>query len=559
MKNLPIIQKSLIAPGIACLMIAVIAGVFFTSSFQNTAKLEEAAQAEALVAQVKDLQIAVSTGHAILFRTLSWQQAGVSEEDVGKAAADGTAMYDRVSGLIEEVQAVMPADLLETATAIREKFDPYRAAAAETLDTIAIDAFLASMLMTDAHFQFQALSSDVDALAATLREKAETALEEAQTTQENARLQLGAVSAIALIAALTCGVLMGRAVTTPVRRITKTIGDLANGNIETEVTDTDRKDEVGEIAQALGVMKEGLVERAEMLEQRRAEEATRAERAKHIEKSIASFENLIGSSMHGMSTMANDLNQTASDMMSAAEDTNSQSDQVTRSADNASQNVGTVAAATEELAASINEITSKVSDASGLSTTAVEEAQVTNDRMQGLRDAAEKIGAIVVLIKDIAEQTNLLALNATIEAARAGESGKGFAVVANEVKSLATQSAKATEEISSQVLEIQQSSQGAADAIERVTDMISRVSEAATMIAGAVEEQSAATSEISRNVQDAASGTNEVSRSIVHVNEATAKTSDAASDVSGTATKMNSEIQSLRTQIDAFLKDVRAA
>jgi len=179
--------------------------------------------------------------------------------------------------------------------------------------------------------------------------------------------------------------------------------------------------------------------------------------------------------------------------------------------------------------------------------------------MQALAQSAEKIGEIVTLIRDIAEQTNLLALNATIEAARAGDAGKGFAVVAIEVKSLANQSARATENISTQVQEIQQSSGAAVEAINRVTGLISNLSESSTMIAGAVEEQSAATSEISRNVQDAATGTEEVTSSIAHVNQATVKTSAAAANVTGTASRLNDSVSALRGQVDAFLSEVRSA
>jgi methyl-accepting chemotaxis protein len=218
-----------------------------------------------------------------------------------------------------------------------------------------------------------------------------------------------------------------------------------------------------------------------------------------------------------------------------------------------------VASAAEELSASVGEIGRQVNHAGTIIQEGVRQTIQSNEQVKGLTAAAEKIGDVVKLISDIAGQTNLLALNATIEAARAGDAGKGFAVVASEVKALATQTAKATQEIAAQIKTIQEATQVAAESIQGVTETIGRVSETATAIASAVDEQGAATQEISRNVLEAAHGTEEVSGNITGVNEAARQTGAAAARVLTAAGELSSNGEKLKAQIQVFLTEVRAA
>ena len=215
--------------------------------------------------------------------------------------------------------------------------------------------------------------------------------------------------------------------------------------------------------------------------------------------------------------------------------------------------------AAEELAASVQEISRQVAQASTIASSAVEEAQRTNDRIGGLAEASQRIGEVVTLINDIASQTNLLALNATIEAARAGDAGKGFAVVATEVKSLADQTAKATEEIASQINAIQNSTKDAVEAIGGISTTIAEISEITSSISASVEEQGSATSEIAQSVSQAATGTQEVSEKIAGVTSGTAKTGGAAEQVSSAANELAEQSVVLRRTVDDFLGRVRAA
>jgi methyl-accepting chemotaxis protein len=246
-------------------------------------------------------------------------------------------------------------------------------------------------------------------------------------------------------------------------------------------------------------------------------------------------------------------------MTSTAEETSRQSTAVAAASEQTSQNVQTVASATEELSASIREISSQVSEATRIIGSAVTQAAETDTKVKGLSEAALKIGEVVVLINNIASQTNLLALNATIEAARAGEAGKGFAVVASEVKILATQTARATDEIDAQIRAIQEASTTSADAIRQIAQTIGRVNEVSTAIASAVEEQGAATQEISRNVQQAAQGTTEVSSNIINVTQAAEITGASANDVLTAAGGLARNGALLRSEVDTFLRDVRSA
>ena len=232
---------------------------------------------------------------------------------------------------------------------------------------------------------------------------------------------------------------------------------------------------------------------------------------------------------------------------------------VAAAAEQASTNAQTVATAAEELSASISEISSQVAQSTKISGKAVETAAATNASVQGLADAAQKIGEVVQLINDIASQTNLLALNATIEAARAGDAGKGFAVVASEVKSLANQTARATEDIAQQVNAIQGATRHAVDSIKGISDTIGQINEIATAIASAVEEQGAATQEIARNIQQASHGTNEVSTNIVEVTKAAGETGSAATQVLAAAGEVSEQSERLKSEVDSFLVAVRAA
>jgi methyl-accepting chemotaxis protein len=361
-----------------------------------------------------------------------------------------------------------------------------------------------------------------------------------------------------LLAASSGGI--GYGIAHPISTVVRTMERLARGDRSVSAAYTERRDEVGALARTMRVFKEN----ADKIEQLRADqEKVRAEAESEKRRGVAAladgFEAGVRGIVDSVSDAAHDLQTTAQMMSATAEQTTRQSTAVASSAQEALSGVETVATAAEELSAAINEIGRQVVQSEQVARHAAEEGQRTNSTVQGLAAAAEKIGEVVALINEIASQTNLLALNATIEAARAGEAGKGFAVVANEVKGLANQTARATDDIRAQIGAIQTATADAVTAIRAVSTTIVEVSQISSSIAAAVEEQSSATQEIARNVQHVAIGTDEVSKTIAGVRAAAGETDQAASAVLSAAAKLAEQSERLREQVDRFLAGVRAA
>ncbi|MFD2206323.1 methyl-accepting chemotaxis protein [Kiloniella antarctica] len=368
------------------------------------------------------------------------------------------------------------------------------------------------------------------------------------------------VSIAALIVGVVLALLTGRIIAGPVNRMTGVMNKLANGDLNVTIPSVGQKDEVGDMAVAVQIFKDNAIAVERMAEEKVELEKRAEEEKRQQTKDMADrFESSVGTIIGTVSSAATELQHTAQSMSATAEEANSQSNTVRSASEDASSNVQTVAAATEELSASINEISRQIEESTNIAQKAVSDADVANEDVRGLADAAQKIGQVVGLISDIAEQTNLLALNATIEAARAGESGKGFAVVASEVKSLANQTAKATEEISAQVNQMQTATDGTVKSIEGIAEIIKSISANSTSISAAIDQQNSATQEISRNVQEAAAGTQQVSTNIVSVQEAANQTGVSSGEVLEAASELSLQSETLRTEVDNFIEGLRAS
>ncbi|MBT3628401.1 MAG: HAMP domain-containing protein [Rhodospirillaceae bacterium] len=355
------------------------------------------------------------------------------------------------------------------------------------------------------------------------------------------------------------GVFVARGVSGPVTAMTSAMRELASGNKDVDIPGQARSDEIGDMAAAVQVFKENAVE-AERLSAIEAEEVRkREERTKRMMELCTNFDASISEVVSSVTAAATETESTAQSMASNAEETSQQSAAVASATEQATANVQTVASAAEELASSIAEIARQVDESTKNAQSAVSQAEKTNETVKSLSEAGQKIGDVVQLINDIASQTNLLALNATIEAARAGEAGKGFAVVASEVKSLANQTAKATDEIGTQISTLQSATEEAVVAIDGIGKSIGEINETSTTVASAVEEQRAATGEISRNVQEAATGTQQVSSNITGVNEAAQQTGAAAVQMTNAASQLSEQADTLGREVEKFLSDIRAA
>jgi methyl-accepting chemotaxis protein len=371
-------------------------------------------------------------------------------------------------------------------------------------------------------------------------------------------LALGALTLVG--SALFVWLYVGRNILRRIRALQQSMQLLSNGDLETEIySSRHHNDEISAMANTLQVFRESMIGARALSSEQDKDRVAKAERASRMEAQIAEFEGTVRIALDGLAQSANSMQSTAQSMSSTADQSNALVNAVASAAEETSVNVQTVSAGTEQLSSSIAEISRQVVTSAEIARKAVDEAGATDATVQGLADSASRISVVVDLIQTIASQTNLLALNATIEAARAGEAGRGFAVVASEVKSLASQTAKATEEIRTQIVSMQQVTTSAVGAIRGIGQTIGEINDVTTAIAAAVEEQGAATREIARNIQHAAGGTSEVSSNIVGVSTASAEAGAAAGEVLGASDALRREADVLRSEIDAFLTNIRAA
>jgi methyl-accepting chemotaxis protein len=366
------------------------------------------------------------------------------------------------------------------------------------------------------------------------------------------------VGVIVLMVAAGMVLVIGNGIVRPLARMTSAMSELAGGNLSVAIEGGTRRDELGAMAKAMQVFKDNAVAMSEMAERTRRmeQEAAESRRALLVE-TANSFESEVAGVVRSVGQAAGGLQTTAHAMRDLASQVSGQAADVAVAADGASANVEAVAAAAEELGASINEISRQVAHSSQAAGEAVRQVEHNRATITRLSEVAQRIGEVVTLINDIASQTNLLALNATIEAARAGDAGKGFAVVANEVKSLANQTSRATEEISAQVLAVQDTTRDAVDAIGQVSRSIENIHQISAQIAAAVEEQSAATREITRSVQQAADGTGSVSAGIAQVHAGAAQSGESAALVLADAERLAGDADSLRSKVDLFVNRIR--
>lgn len=404
------------------------------------------------------------------------------------------------------------------------------------------------------------LSTTVSQLVDNVKVETDAASARARQKVATATIVMLALGALTLVGSvLFVWLYVGRNILRRIGMLQDAMKRLSDGDLDAAIDRGRQHDEIAAMAGSLDVFRDSMIRARALSAEQDRDRAAKIERTSRIEDRIQEFEKTVHVALEGLLASANAMQQTAQDMTETAQRSSTLAGTVAAAAEQTSVNVQTVSAGTEELSSSIAEISRQVTNSAEIANRAVAEATETDATMQGLAASASRISVVIDLIQNIASQTNLLALNATIEAARAGEAGRGFAVVASEVKTLASQTARATDDIRSQIAEMQAATGTAVGAIRNVGATIATINEVATTIAAAVEEQGVATREIARNIMHAAGGTSEVSSNIVGVSQSSQHAGTTAGEVLSASDALRREAEMLRQEIDTFLAGIRAA
>jgi methyl-accepting chemotaxis protein len=475
---------------------------------------------------------------------------------VKAAAADRDAYAGGITAITSTVAETGVE--VERVRTFEAQLAAYVKAAQAVIEMADSDAGTALLLMSKAQRSFDEASKQVDAFQKLLAESREAQIGAIYAEMARGRAVFAGAIVLVLIAAGCLSWQIARRIAAPIVAMAGAVGSIAAKDYEVTIPALGSNDEIGRMAEAVQVLRQKSIEADDLAKAEQTHAQSAARRAV-LEGAIGEFEMGVRSVAKAVAAAAKEITASSGAMSGMADGVARQAVAVVGASEETATNVQSIATASEQLSTSIAEIGRQVGTSTEVASRAVDEARRTNDKMQAMAQAGQKIGDVLKMIGNIAGQINLLALNATIEAARAGDAGRGFVVVASEVKALANQTAKATEDIAAQIAAIQQSTRESAQSIEAIGKTIGEINEIATTIAAAVEEQGAATREMARSIRQASAGTQDVSANIAGVTRSTGEAGAAAEHVRGAADELARQSETLRAQVDSFLTKVRVA
>jgi methyl-accepting chemotaxis protein len=561
-KNIGLSWKVQLAPAVLILVLVGV-GVYALQALRtNQAAVDALVSGPVRQSELaSDLATAAWTAHAKLYRLAATAANEKDEKKIEAMAKEASVAAARIAEALKAFEGTRGEVKPETLTKMTAAVAAYLKKSKNAIEMADGDAGSALMFIKGAEQSFADIEKLTDDLITGSSDSKDREIARAGIKLEQQQLTLMVVLLIVAFVGVVVSFLIGRNISRPVVAMSKALRELAVGNFDVQLPGLDRKDEVGQMGRAIQEFKIEAVAKAERETAEREEKNRELAAARRTElRNLAeSFETTVGNIIENVGSASGELENSAGLLTRSSAATQQLSTVVAGASEETSANVQSVAAATEQMAGSIHEIGRQVVDSNKIANEAVNQAQKTDARIAELSLAASRIGDVTKLITTIAEQTNLLALNATIEAARAGDAGRGFAVVAQEVKALASQTAKATSEIATQIAGMQAATQDSVLAIKEISGTIGRVSEIAGAISAAIEEQGAATQEIARNVQQAAVGSTQVATSIADVSRSAGDTGSASSQVLSSAQLLSNENRRLKVEVTRFLATVRAA
>ncbi|MEO3432754.1 methyl-accepting chemotaxis protein [Inquilinus sp. CAU 1745] len=561
----PVAVKYALAPAVILAALLLTAAVATSSIGRQQEAIGEIGAAAGLRLRASALSADLAKTHAMLYRMTA--QGTNTTNVIDGSAFDMNAMLAEIAAALadlrsraERLLAENPAASSDPAIAdLPARLEEYESKATLVADMASLGSAQALRMVLEADALFTAIQPRLAALEQAAAAKADAASAASIADGEAARLRFLLTAGLAIAAGGMLAWATGRTVTRRVTALALGIQRLSEGDMDAPLAEADHRDEIGRIERAALIFRARLAENAEMAAREAQSQADLSDRQQARGRLTDAFNEKIGVLVERLAAAVRTMQATSDAMVANARETGGRSAAVSHSAIEASAGVQSVSAAASQLAVTVKDITGRMAETASAVGVAVDQARSAEARIVRLSDAADRIGRVVQLIGDIAAQTNLLALNATIEAARAGEAGRGFAVVAGEVKSLAGQTARATEEISGHIAGIQTEMAEAVSAITAVTGSVRDISAMSETVAGAIREQGTATEAIARNVERTASGTEEISRTIAEVADIAEDTGRRAAGVLDATGALGEESETLRLEVERFLASVRAA